>query len=309
VGKELLAALISGGAAFLGALVAFVGLWNTTRRTLYVTREQRRFDLAREKCGDILPEMCTKLLDLLSEFGSFVDHPIELRDEKGNISQQLAAKNVADLEHIRKQLEDRVIELFDFHKRNSIWLPTTLANMIDLLLSELIEKAQQYADSTERNLSLATNMVRAKVASRLMRENQEKVADLKAKFEALEAERRDLGIEDDVKEPTADEVPEIEAERAKVKAWRDRIRDLGIEVDAVRPNVDEPPEAQGLESEEVDKEKPFADMFIDTFTLHQEVAKGFFRLWLTGARVWDLPRIREYSRKVLGVDEISVDEA
>lgn len=125
---QVSAALISGGAAFLGALVAFVALWSTTRRTLYVTREQRRFDLAREKSGEILPEMYTKLLDLLSEYGSFVDHPIELRDEKGNISQQLAAENVAALERKRQQLEDRVIELFDYHKRNSIWLPTALAN-------------------------------------------------------------------------------------------------------------------------------------------------------------------------------------
>jgi hypothetical protein len=134
VSEELSVALISGGAAFLGALVAFVGLWSTTRRTLYVTREQRRFDLAREKSGEILPEMYTKLLDLLSEYGSYVDHPIELRDEKGNISQQLAAENVEALERKRKQLEDRVVELFDYHKRNSIWLPTALANMIDQLL-------------------------------------------------------------------------------------------------------------------------------------------------------------------------------
>jgi hypothetical protein len=173
----------------------------------------------------------------------------------------------------------------------------------------LIENAQHYADSTESNLSLATNRLRAEVGSRRMRKQQAEVERLQAKFKASETELRALGIEVDVKEPIADEVPKIAAKRAEVKAWRDRIRDLGIEVDAARPNVDEPPEDQGLEREEVDKEKPLADIFEYTFTRHQELAKALFRLWLTGARVWDLPEIRKYSRKVLGVDEISVDEA
>jgi hypothetical protein len=175
-------------------------------------------------------------------------------------------------------------------------------------LSELIENAQRFADSTERNLSYATNTARAKAASRRMREDKRKVERLEAKFEALQVELRDLGIEVDAKEPTVDELPEIKAARAEVKAWRARAGDLGIDIAAVTPDVDEPPEAQGQESEEVDVEKPFADIFLDTFTRHHELAKALFRLWLTSARVWDLPRIREYSRKVLGVDEISVDE-
>jgi hypothetical protein len=307
VGNELLAAVISGGAAFLGALVAVVGLWSTTKRTLYVTREQRRFDLAREKSGAILPDMYTQLLDLLSEYGSFVDHPIELRDEEGNISQQMAAENVAAIERKRKQLQDRVTELFDYHKRHSIWLPTALATMIDQLLRELIEHAQRYAESTKRNLSYATNMVRAKVASRRMQEERSKVERVEARFETLKAELSELGIEVDAREPTADEAPEIEAIKAEVRAWKDRARDLGIEIDAASTDVDEPSDAQQLESEEEVKEQPLADMFFDTFTLYQGVAKGSFKLWLTSARVWDLPRIREYSRKVLGVDEISVD--
>src|SRR5215217_6554380 len=121
--EKVLVASISGSAAFLGALIAFVGLWITTRRTQYIAREQRRFDLVRDKRGVVLPKMCTRLWDLLQEIRAWVSLPIELQDAEGNFSQQVIAESLAVRNNKRKQLIEEITELAERHKKDSIWLP------------------------------------------------------------------------------------------------------------------------------------------------------------------------------------------
>jgi hypothetical protein len=114
--EKIMTALISGGGAFLGALIAFVGVWITNRRTLDVTREQRGYDLVRDKRGEILPQMCYKSRELLVEFRAFVDEPIEMRDEQGNVSAKVIAENVEARNHNADQFLKRANDLFEYHR-------------------------------------------------------------------------------------------------------------------------------------------------------------------------------------------------
>ena len=139
--EKLLVALISGGAAFLGALVAFVGTWITARRS----KELRRDELVRDKRGDILPEISIRLYDLIDALRSLTQ-PIAGRDEQGDLDQRAVAEYVMGRTASTKQLIDQLVELNHYHKRNSIWIPKKLAVPIDELIRTLINKAQRYTD-------------------------------------------------------------------------------------------------------------------------------------------------------------------
>lgn len=293
---KILIAFISAGGAFLGALIAFVGVWITNRRTLDVTREQRRYDLVRDKRGAIIPQMCYKSRELLREFRAFVDEPVEMRDHKGNISMNVIAENVEAENYKADQLLQRARDLFEYHKLNAIWLPTTLAEPIDELLVGYIEEAQRFINSIPKNKRSADLRVQAAVASK-------KVDEMAARVEANAAEIEPILAEYGPSSREIEEDPQVAAasmEMREVKAYVEASKaeveamaaDLGIQT---QPEIGEPRTETKEESDE--------DRFLDTFLPYHEVSKAQVRMWLNWALLHWQFSIYQKSRKVLGVDE------
>ncbi len=294
--EKIMIALISGGGAFLGALIAFVGVWVTNRRTLDVTREQRRYDLVRDKRGEIIPQMCYKTRELLREFEVFVNEPIEMRDQEGNISMNVIAENVEAENYKVGQLLQRARDLSEYHKLNAVWLPTRLAKPIDELLVGYIEEAQRFINSIPKNKRSADLLVQATVASK-------KVDEMAARVEANAAEIEPILARYGPSSREIEEDPQVAAaskEMREVKAYVDASK---AEVEAVAADLGIQTQPEIGESRTETKEESDEDRFLDTFLPYHEVAKGQVRMWLTWAKLHWQFSIYQESRKVLGVDD------
>jgi hypothetical protein len=293
VSEKLLVALISGSAAFLGALVAFVGTWITARRS----KELRRDELVRDKRGDILPEISIRLYDLIDALRSLTQ-PIAGRDEQGDLDQRAVAEYVMGRTASTKQLINQLVELNHYHKRNSIWIPKKLAVPIDELISTLINKAQRYTDFVLDNVQSAHQAADNEALYAKWSADIEEVKRMAAPAENPPAESRFSAEPGSKGEEAAAQFNEVIDEvmaqsKERLEEGRATLKQLGWTEDDEKKHADRRAQSAGKTHEEI-----VLDIFLEKLANLNEA----FRTWLDGEGMRKWKDINELSRRVLKVD-------
>lgn len=267
--------LIPGGAAFLGALIGFVGLLLTNKRTVLTTREQRRYELVRDKRGETIPEMYYRSRKLLTEFTALLNVPIQMQDERGKPSQEVIEKNTKARNDKGSQFIKQLNDLDEYYERNAIWLPTELGNLINNFLIDFTTHARKYLVSITESISeFESSIERDRIREDISRKSREVEASLEANSLELKSIAAEYGIS------------------------------LGETQEATRRQMEE--ESKRMEAILADLTAGIADTDVDNFSYLRaldESQKGDFRLWLIFSGNRQLDNIYKESRKVLGVDD------
>ena len=306
-------ALISGGGAFLGALlaaiIAFAGTRATNRQTLQVAKEQRSYDIAREKCGVILPEIHLRLSELLVAFRSLVSVSFTPSDERDQPGPRALAEFAGARSAASDHLAQKAIELRDFHERNAVWIPTDLAESIGSLAQDLINNATRYSkqivsnlewarESADRRASYAATREISEEADRLAEEALRRGRELLGSSEPSTGYSDELQAEDDLDSL----VEEFKAESKKrMEENRKILRSLGQTEDAATVSEGENPRAEDLH-QGMTPQDVWSHVYIEEFSQRHATYQRMFRDWLDGKAAERLEKIHESSREALNVD-------
>jgi hypothetical protein len=314
--QKLLVALISGGAAFLGALIAalitFAGTRATNRQTLKVAREQRSYDIAREKCGVILPEIYLRLSDLLVAFRSLVSVSFTPSEERDQPVPRALAEFAGARSAASHQLDEKARELLHFHKRNAVWIPEDLDKSISSLNVALRYNAMTYRKQIFRNLEWAKESADRqawKVEIQEISDEQDRAVE-----EAKRRQRELLGSY----EPSPEHLDELQAERdldASVDEFkaeseirsdeenRKILRSLGKTEDASTTSEDDNSQAEdryeGMSPQDV-----WSHVYIEEYSQRHATYQKMFLSWLDGEATERLEEIHKLSREILNVEVI-----
>jgi hypothetical protein len=312
---KLLVALISGGGAFLGALIAalitFAGTRATNSQTLKVAREQRSYDIAREKCGVILPEIYLRLSDLLVAFRSLVSVSFRPSDERDQPVPRALAEFAGARSAASHHLDEKAKELFHFHKRNAVWIPEDLDKSIRSLNVALRYNAMLYRKRIISNLEWAKKSADRQAWKAGMREISEEQD--RAVEEAKRYQRELLGSY----EPSTEHLDELQAERdldalvdefkakSEIPSEENRkiLRSSGQTEDASTTSEDDNSQAEdryeGMSPQDV-----WSHVYIEEFSQRHITYQKMFLGWLDGEATERLEEIHKLSREILNVDVI-----